>query len=196
MRKKYLKSFFCCFIGIVFIQTGFSQLPQFESEKITITILGDLCEVEGLYFFKNNFSVPIKTKLYYPFALDSSMLYPDLIKVYEGKDNRNISFINTKGGMFFPIEIPPGQTQLYKVHFTQRTTNNCFEYILTTTRSWSKPLENAKFIIKLPLKFEIKFLSYEYNEKIFVYNYIVYIIDKENFMPQENLIVEWAGRLK
>ncbi|MFC2088061.1 hypothetical protein ACFLSX_00535 [Calditrichota bacterium] len=124
------------------------------------------------------------------------MFYPDSIKVVDILNNKEISFIDSKKGIYFPIEIAPRKTELYKVFYSQKTAKNAFEYILTTTQRWGKSLEKAEFIIKLPSKFDLKFLSYEYNEKKEVNNYVVYKILKENFMPQKNLIIEWARRLK
>ena len=70
--------------------------------------------------------------------------------------------------------------------YSVKTLANKMEYILTTIQKWGKPLEKAGFIVKLPSKFELKFLSYEYDEKKEINNYYIYKIYKEKFMPKEN----------
>ncbi len=186
--------FFCLFIIFIFIQSGYSQLPRFLNEKIEITIGDQSCKIKGLYYFRNIKTSILKRTLYYPFVIDSCLVYPDTIKVLNHQNNENTSFVNTKSGIHFPIEIPPGKTVLYEVYYTQKILANKMEYILTTTQKWGKPLEKAEFIVNLPSKFELKFLSYEYDEKKEINNYYIYEIYKNNFMPKKNLIVEWARR--
>lgn len=192
-----IKSFIFLQIGIfIYTSAVFGQFPQFVREKIEITIRDNLCLVEGDYYFLNDHPTPIKRNLFYPFPIDYAMLYPDSIKVTDVQKNRNISFNKAKTGIYFPIEIPPRKTVRYKVFYSQKVTSDKVEYILTTTQKWGKALETADFIINLPIKFELKYLSYKYDKVEEVNNYFVYKIHTENFMPQKNLIVEWARRKK
>ena len=192
-----IKFFILLQIGsFIYTSALFGQIPQFVSEKIEITISDNLCLIEGDYFFLSDYSVPIKKNLFYPFPVDSLLLYPDLIKVKDVQKNKNISFTKTKTGIYFPIEIPQRKTVIYKVFYSQKIKGNRAEYILTTTQKWGRALEKADFIIKLPKEFELKYLSYEYDKMETVNNYIIYKIHKENFMPEKNLIVDWVKRLK
>ena len=134
----------------IYSDIGFCQLPQFVREKIEITVKGDFCRIEGDYYFQNNQSSPLKRTLFYPFPIDSTMKYPDSIKVIDVQKSNNISFIHSKTSIYFPIEIPARKTVLYKVIYWQKTTNNKIEYILTTTQKWGRALKKADFIIKLP----------------------------------------------
>lgn len=181
----------------IFIYTiaGYCQLPQFVKEKIEITVENNSCLIEGDYYFRNKHSIPIKRSLFYPFPIDSTMLYPDSINVFDVQNNKNISFFRAKTGIYFSIVIPPGKTVLYKVSYRQKTTNNKIEYILTSTQKWGEALKKADFIIKLCSNFELKYCSYKYDDKQKIKNHIIYKIHKENFMPKKNLIIEWVGRL-
>lgn len=181
---------------VVFNQTARSQIPQFVKEKIELTIYEDVCRIEGHYIFRNNETTHIKRSLFYPFPIDSTLFYPDSIKIINVKENENISFIQSKSGIYFPIEILAKKAVFYKVIYSQKVKNNQIEYILTSTQKWGKPLEQAQFIIKLPLKLDLKYLSYKYDEKIEENNFIIFKIHKKNFMPEKNLIVKWAERLK
>lgn len=173
--------------------TGYSQTPLFASEKIEIAVNDGYYEICGDYFFRNLHSTPIKKNLFYPFAIDSNLNYPDSILVINQK-NEKISFARIKNGIYFPIEIPPKKTISYGVIYTQNTTNNKAEYILTTTQKWGRALDKANFIIKIPIEFELKSLSYHFDSKEKVNDFIVYKFHKENFMPKKNLVVEWARR--
>lgn len=183
---------------VVFIctYTALCQLPQFVQEKIEITIEDDYCRIEGDYYFRNNFSSTIKRQLFYPFPIDSTMFYPDSVKVTDLQKSKNITFITAKTGIYFPIEISPQKILSYKVIYWQKITNNKIEYILTTTHKWGRALEKAEFVIKLPEKYELKFLSYKYNEIEEINNSLIYKIHKENFLPKRNLIVQWTRRKK
>jgi len=176
--------------------TVFCQLPQFAGEKIEITIHDNYCSVKGTYTFRNNHSESIKRMLFYPFPIDSTLLFPDSIKISNVKKNKNISFVDAKTGIYFPIDVPAGKTVVYQVFYTQQTCTNKFEYILTSTQSWNRPLDFAEFIIKIPVELELKLLSYKSDSMEKVNHFNVYKFHKEKFMPTKNLLVEWARRRK
>lgn len=195
MKLVFLKAFLFLLL-FIFSKSGYSQLPQFVGEKIEITLDSARFHINGDYFFKNTSSTPIKRNLFYPFPIDSGFSFPDSISVFSNQKNENISFIQVKNGISFPLEIPPKETVLFNVFYSQSTVNNKAEYILTTTKKWGKALEKAEFIIKIPSELELKFFSYEYDEFEKTDEYLIYKINKENFMPNKNLIMEWARRSK
>ena len=185
---------FIIFLTLLF-SCGYSQLPEFVSEKIEVDINDGFYLITGEYFFHNPYSAPIKRSLFYPFKLDSNLIYPDSIKVLD-QENTNIKFIKSKTGIYFSLEIPSYKTVKYEVFYSQSTNSNKAEYILTTTQKWGKALKKADFVIILPFEFKLQFLSYEFDTVEKTGGKIIYKIHKENFMPVKNLVVEWARKLK
>ncbi len=70
------------------------------------------------------------------------------------------------------------------------------KYILTSTQNWIHPLEKAVYKILLPKEFYLKDISIKPYKKDSDSTYNIYIINKENFMPETDLIVVWARRGK
>jgi len=66
-----------------------------------------------------------------------------------------------------------------------------FEYILTTTKEWNKPLAEAEYAIKIPKKFKLAFNSLGYDDKILNKGFTVYELKKNNFMPDKNFKIRW-----
>ena len=70
------------------------------------------------------------------------------------------------------------------------------EYILTTTKKWGRPLEFIEFIIKIPESYQLINLSFPYLYRKNENQNNFYYIKKENFMPEQNLMVEWGRSRK
>ena len=68
------------------------------------------------------------------------------------------------------------------------------KYILTTTKKWGKPLETAEFIIKLPASYKLKHISFDYDRHTKSDEYNIYRIIKNNFMPDQNLVIIWKDQ--
>lgn len=178
----------------IFQSVALPNNPTFEKEEIQINILGEDCIVIGHYYFKNHSKEPIPNRvLYYPFPVQPDLPYPDSIAIFDSNNN-SVPFSKTKNGVFFKIHIPPLSTVCYKVKFHQPTPNGRYEYILTTTQMWKKPLSSANFVISIPKYLYLTHLSLDFNkieETELSKNYFIY---RKDFYPTKNLIVEWETK--
>jgi hypothetical protein len=80
------------------------------------------------------------------------------------------------------------------VNYRQKLAGSSARYILTTTRSWGRPLEEAEFFIELPHDLEIVSLSYSGFEKWSGEGKVVSHMRKEDFMPDADLVVNWRKK--
>ncbi|GAB6282374.1 MAG: hypothetical protein STSR0008_11190 [Ignavibacterium sp.] len=184
----------------------YPQTVFFFKEKIEVIIEDEDFIVIGDYFFLNKSNQEIKLNLFYPFKINENLSYPDSINV-TNKINSHIDFIQEREGILIPLNITPNDTTFFNVYYKQRSSINKAEYILTTTKHWKQPLQSAEYIIKIPEQFILKDISlkpyiekteytYDGNNSSVKLLYQTYLINKKNFMPDTNLIVEWVRRLK
>lgn len=184
----------------------YPQPVSFFKEKIEVIIEDEDFIVIGDYYFLNKSNQEIKLNLFYPFKINEHLSFPDSINVIN-KINSPIHFTKEKEGILIPLNIAPNDTAYFNVYYKQRSSINKAEYILTTTQNWKQPLLSAVYIIKIPEQFILKDISLkpyiektEYasdtNNSLVKTLYKTYLINKKNFMPDTNLIVEWARRIK
>ncbi|RPI74333.1 MAG: DUF4424 domain-containing protein [Ignavibacteriales bacterium] len=181
------------------ILISFSKtIPQsfyFSEEIIEIKIYEDYADVYGAYLFKSNSESDIKSTLYYPFPVSDSYPYPEEIKVFD-KYYNEIHFTELSSGIYFSISLLPDSVSLIKVFYRQKLNTQTMKYILTTTRQWKRPLEKGEYVISLPEEFELKTLSLTPYSREIKSSRNIFHIKKENFMPETDLIISWAGRKK
>ncbi len=170
---------------------------RFFAERITMSIHGEHVRVEGRYFFRNEGEQVIKSPILYPFPVDSSMLFPDSIHVSivrSGGTLEKLAYREMKKGVTFGMEFPPGQSTEVVVAYRQLVKRRTARYILTSTRSWGKPLEEAEFFIEVPHDCEITSLSYDDFEPWKGEDRNVYHMKKTNFMPDTDISISWTDR--
>jgi len=77
------------------------------------------------------------------------------------------------------------------VNYIQELKINKFEYILTSTQNWGKPLSSASFNVFIDSDIGLKSISYKPDIREILKGKQVYRINKEDFFPIKNLIIEW-----
>ncbi|MBN2281477.1 MAG: hypothetical protein JXQ65_12925 [Candidatus Marinimicrobia bacterium] len=165
----------------------FSKELNFHKEIITLFVFGDYCELEGNYYFRNEDST--KTLLFYPFVINDSLSFPDSVRICD-KNNVPIEFAATETGVSFPFK----NADFFKAFYRQKSCQNYFEYILTSTRQWGRALEKMDFIIKISNKLKLSDLSLSYNHVEKNNDFTTYYISRTNYMPEQNLIVKWRKK--
>lgn len=80
------------------------------------------------------------------------------------------------------------------VFYSQKALANQCEYILTSTREWNRPLQFARYIIKIPEDMHLVYISMDYQEEKIQNNQHIYSISRVDFMPKENLKIVWKGK--
>ncbi|NQV38216.1 MAG: hypothetical protein HQ509_09470 [Candidatus Marinimicrobia bacterium] len=181
------------FILFIAICQGINSLnkPIFESEIISFEIDSTKCTVRAEYYFRNaDISEIINQVLFYPFPINEYTPFPESIDVIS-PENHQMDYSQVSNGIFFKVSIPSDSTVCYVVNYTQMLNINKFEYILTSTQKWGRPLSSATFNIYHDPNLELKSLSYKPDSTYIDSNKQVIRISKKQFLPIKNLIIEW-----
>jgi len=172
-----------------------AQTLQFSSEAIEITISDGYAVVNGDYTFNNISENEINRTLFYPFPVSQSYPFPDSIFISD-KNNKKIPFIKSSSGIYFSINIPSDSETAIKISYYQKLNSDEMKYILTSTQKWKHPLQKAEYKILLPKEFNLINLSLKPDKENSDLINNIYIVNKQNFMPDVDLIVTWARRGK
>jgi hypothetical protein len=168
---------------------------QFDSEIVRLFVEEDSLEVEGIYHFLCRSRRDAIVTLVYPYPVDSLL----------GGARSTLLECRAPGGPWQPMEfkelpqrpgvrwgIPLGLGDTLEVRtvYRQALLSTYARYILTTTKSWGRPLKHARFEIHLPDGAEPLRFSYPF-ECQEVLGESLYLYEVENFMPERDIIVEW-----
>lgn len=167
---------------------------SFEKEKIQIVIAPGECTLKGNYYFKNNSSSPCGRTLYYPFVLNDDLPFPDSVNVTDLDDGLAIPFHTSAKGITFDVSLLPFSTKTVAVEYHQRCSKKRFEYILTTTSRWQKPLKSAEFLISLPTELILDSISIPCDTISATSDGQQCLIRRAPFIPTEDLSITWRER--
>ncbi|HPI28878.1 MAG TPA: hypothetical protein PLS75_10405 [Candidatus Marinimicrobia bacterium] len=175
---------------LVFTGTLYAQIADFSAEQLTFTIHPQFIEMTGIYYFTNRTGQEIKLPIIYPFQVNSHQAFPDSIAVSLGNGSP-LHFEIRKESIYFSVPLLNKEQNALEIYFRQPITRPQFEYILTSTSSWQKPLEFADFMIRVPLTYRLANLSFPYEKIDTTDDFQVYHLHFENFYPEQNLIFSW-----
>jgi hypothetical protein len=184
--------FFGWFIILVLVSVNLvrAQIADFTDENLTFIIKSGTVEMTGSYFFANRTGQSVQMPVIYPFCVNEQQAFPDSVSVHL-TNGRQLNFQRRADNLLFSVPLgEEGQTEVI-VYFRQPVSRSQFEYILTSTRSWSKPLESADFLIQVPLTQALTNLSFPYERIDTIGNFQVYHLHFEDFYPDRNLIFRW-----
>jgi hypothetical protein len=170
-----------------------AQTLGFKKEKINITLKSSFVYLQGDYYFEDKGPNKFQTYIYYPFVINDSLSYPDSITVFDPGRLKYIPYKKLKEGISFPLNVDPESKNKVQIFYRQKIKYKYFEYILTTTSNWKRPLKRSDFQINIPKSFKDVKLSYKADSLSIYKNYKQYHITKKNFMPEKNLIIKWSG---
>lgn len=179
-------------IAIIFIASQFfDHALNFEKEKIAINVSSGECMLTGDYYFKNNSPQPCTRTIFYPLINTVDLPFPSSISVTDVYENKALKYTISKNGVAFALKLSSYDTKVIRIEYHQKTMSNRFEYILTTTHFWKKPLRRAEFSISMPKHLVLSSISMSYESTQTNSNERRYYIRRENFMPEKNLFFEW-----
>jgi len=166
---------------------------EFIKEKVVISLSHEQAKVEGIYFFYNSSEEAQNINMLYPFHKDNDHPYPHSIEVWEVNSDslEKLPWARGTNDICWQARFLPNETKKIKVEYEQSLKTRSFTYILTSTKKWRKPIKESNFIVKVPTYFKNVLLSYPTNRVEKKDNLIFHFINKKDFMPQKDLIVNW-----
>lgn len=187
MKKLIIFTFF------IFTLASFShaEMPvKFFKEEINITLKKNSVNVRGLYFFesKSDFD-EMKIKMFYPFPVDTSHLYPEKIKVLNPENP--LEFNKKKDGIEWNLYFEPLGVETVLVEYKQKIKEKNATYILTTTKLWKQKIDKATFIIESPEEFKELNFSIKPDSVKSKAKKQFYYITRRYFLPKTDLKISW-----
>jgi len=164
-----------------------AQNISFYKEHIIFKIENGYFHVNGTYYLKNYRNSNNNIVLFYPFPTDTIYSEVDSLVIYSIETNQEITDykINEKG-VLFSCEVDSVTALL--ISYCQKLKGNEAKYILSTTKQWMKPLEEAVFELIVPVELSITSFSYPPESSLRIGNKIIYYWRKEDFMPIEDMV--------
>lgn len=163
----------------------------FIREHITVSVSGTLCTLDADYYFKNSSARPASCSIFYPLINRKDLPYPDSILVLTDSIDAPTRLEKASEGILFYLSLRGKETRNVHVRYRQKTPAQKFEYILTSTKAWGKPLELAEFQIVVPDSLRLVSCTPAFDAKQKSEHEAVYLITRHDFLPASNLVVQW-----
>lgn len=179
-------------LSILLLSFGLCRgnIAEFKSEIVQINITAERAEVAGKYWVKA-IKAPARVKILYPFPRDKYFFPNEVSVIYNDTQKLDMTINRDSQGVCFELILPDTNTVPFTVSYSQRLKGNEFRYILSTTKSWGKPLEMAEFIINIPISLKRQSISYQPDNVELDDSTLRYIIKREQFWPEQDLIITW-----
>lgn len=114
----------------------------------------EVLEVSALYAFGNPSGRTHRQQVRYPWPRTREMGPVESIDLrwqpggepvaLVGRDSSSVSFL---------LELQPGEEKLLAIQYRQAVRGGRCTYLLTTARSWGRPIQEAQFLLRLPRSF-------------------------------------------
>ena len=163
---------------------------SFQKEHLDIIVYDSSCTLEGRYFLENNANRNLRVPIYYPIAVDSSQAFPAEI-IVKDEDGQPIKYRQDDTGISFSVKLPADTISSIFIHYEQNIKQNRFEYIVESTKNWGEPLQKAIINIHVPRNYRLSSTSFPYKKVKKGEDKLIYIIEKEDFYPDKNVIIKW-----
>lgn len=180
---------FFIFLMAVMAAGGGSQSLRFVAEEIRFRLCGDTVQVDGIYEFVNPESHSIRTTLNYPFP--EMMPFPDSLLAIQMDRQDTLTMIRKDHAVLFTVQIPEKQSTRLFVRYRQPVPGRSFTYLLSTTRTWQRPLEAAAYTVIIPQTVRLTSLSLDYDRVYEKEDQWIYVIEKSGFMPENEFTFSW-----
>ena len=176
---------------------GSSQVDFFK-EEITLSIDDSTASVSGIYYFRNNTEKDKPFSVVFPLYVDAVSHYPHEIRAYTVNDGDTLIIEPTRleDGNVIRLRIPmrPKEVTIWHLDYAQRIEGSHARYILTSTRAWGKPLEEALYRFVIPADFEIIDIWPKVDKVRKVKPNLELWCEKSDFMPSRDMEIYWQRK--
>jgi len=164
-----------------------AQTFNFFKEEIIFEIDPVFFTVNGDYYFKNNSDQTIFPLISYPVRSNGIRKPFDTIMVYDNSDpSTALKLIIIDTVARFTIKLLPFSEKMIKVIYKQKHNGTDARYILLTTRSWNKPINEARYSVVVRRNIEINQFSISPDKSVDFGDTTVYYWRRKNFMPDKD----------
>ncbi|MGE5395819.1 MAG: hypothetical protein ACM3P1_13835 [Candidatus Saccharibacteria bacterium] len=155
----------------------------FFEEHIDFALDSSSFCINGIYSFYNSSQEMVIQPILFPFAVTTESI--DSIKVVDLNRQQLLSYKMMTNAIAFTINILPKDTLDIHIFYRQKASERN-TYILTTTESWSRPLDYASYSLNAPSKMNIEAFSYQPDSIKVTGKHRLYKWRKHNFLPKHD----------
>jgi hypothetical protein len=152
---------------------------EFISENIDFSVTSSLFTINGIYVFANYTKNEIHQTILFPFSKNSDSI--NIKRVYNLSYNEHLQYHKTGNGIAFKMIVMPNDTVNINISYSQKTEVENV-YILESTRTWDKPLQNANY--SLSIDNSVTLDRFSLKPDTLINNF--YYWTKTDFYPDEN----------
>ena len=169
---------------------------DFYQEEITLTVDDSLARVEGVYHFRNNTGHDLVKPVIFPFYIDSVTQYPHEIEVFyidSIGERQNIEFKERpeRGCIAIRIPLAANPENIWYLNYGQKISSKRAVYIITSTATWKKPLEQGTYTFITPQYFN-EVTVWPEADTIYTTDSLTYRqCAKQSFMPMREMEIIW-----
>jgi len=162
-----------------------AQTPaSFIREAIEFRLTDKTFSVNGIYVFINNTDRPVTQGISYPFPVSLNLI--DTLHIVNMVTGQFLTYEVQSNAVHTTMSMAPRDTVLLNIFYRQRSFSDTLIYILTSTRKWKKPLQQAEFILIADTSCEITGFSYPPDKMEVKETSNVYLWQFHNFLPQHD----------
>jgi hypothetical protein len=168
---------------------------EFFKEDITLSVDDSIASIRGIYYFRNNTDKDAPFPISFPFYVDSLSLFPHSISAYL-LDSLKTVMLNYKiypkaNSIGLAIPLKPRSVTIWHLDYSQRIRSPRATYIITSTASWHKPLEEAIYRFVTPADFDSVSVWPPADSTRDSSGYKIYLCRKQNFLPKKDMEIFW-----
>jgi hypothetical protein len=167
-----------------------AKRPAFVGEDVTITLEPGRARVAGVYRFHNPDDKPHTLGVRYPFVRGRDLGEPANVVILDGAGEA-LPYGWKSGDAAFELTVPPGEDAALTVTFEQEFRGAEYTYILTSTRKWHRPIDEARFTVEAPAQFAPLACPYDWEEVPAAAGLVRYELRREGFYPDVDLRIHW-----
>jgi hypothetical protein len=133
---------------VLLLCSGFvsGQRIEFFREDLVFTLDSSCFSVNGDYYFRNRSGAAVSYRIFYPVSKPGGFAALDTIVVFDvAAHGLPVPVEIMDSVASFTLNFPPATEKCVKIYYRQHHDGSAARYILMTTHTWHKPLEQAKY---------------------------------------------------
>lgn len=184
-------SLLLCALVLPFL-AGFYPIVRFTEEQIDIDVYPDHVWVKGIYVYRNPFPFQVIQGFSIPLPIDSNHPSPVMLSVEQlSPIKKQIPLRFLCGKHRFNLTFSPKDEITLIVRYRQHSPHKNASYILTSTKSWKRPLEFGLYRL-IPEGVKIISSSYPLESKKSSISGILFF-QHDTFMPRTDWHFSWEA---
>ncbi len=178
----------------VYLFSGYFTTVQFDRERIEVRVAKDRIQVKGFYHYANASRLPAVLTLKIPFPVDRGHPQPEWYALCEaderGRAVAEIAPVVRGNDISIRLIFGPREAKWIKLEYAQPALAPNGRYLLTTTRAWRRPIDQADFVLRLPHNFSLRGSSYPVAASR-EGSWKTYAFSKTSFFPAQDWVFAW-----